>query len=571
MLFRPLVAPLLFVAALLPRADAQTPERFDPADYFDVWVHNVDAADIYSFTELGLDIQGREGRELFCYLSSSEIDELFRLGYQLSIAPKAGAGTQAGYHSFPQLTADLQAYAANYPSLAKLHNLGLSVQGRELWMLEISDNVGVEEDEPELKYSSTMHGDEVVGMELMVDLIDLLLTNYGTDPEITSLVDNTSIWIMPLHNPDGYVAHSRYNANGADLNREFPDRINDPVNTTAGRPVEVQHMMNWGFAHSPVISANFHGGALVVNYPYDSDANPWAAYSATPDDGLMIASALTYSKLNTPMYQSPVFSQGIVNGVEWYAVYGGMQDWNYTWQGCNELTIELSNQKWPAASSLPGFWSDNKDSLLAYMHLAQEGMRGIVTDATTGLPLAATVRIVGVDHSAYTDPDVGDYHRMALPGTYDLEFSAAGYQTQTLTGIVVTSGGATVTDVALVPVAGGGAQPDIKVNGLDGPLSVSSSATTQISVAMVPGSETGTTKDWWISVTNGAATFYWGLGGSWSPSPAPAYQGPLFPLSNFTVTSGNLPQGTWTFEFAVDAPDGQYQGTAKDTAQVTAN
>jgi carboxypeptidase D len=416
-----------------------------------------------------------------------------------------------------------------------------------------------------------MHGDEVVGMEMCLDLIDHLLTQYGSDPTVTQLVDETSIWIMPLMNPDGYVAHSRYNAQGSDLNREFPDRINDPVNTTAGRPVEVQHVMNFGFAHSSVISANFHGGALVVNYPYDSGSNPWASYAATPDDGLMVASSLTYSQLNLPMYQSPVFSQGIVNGVEWYAVYGGMQDWNYEWLGCNEVTIELSNQKWPNSSALPGFWSDNKDSMLAYMQLAQQGVRGLVTDVATGAPLAASVRIVGVDHSVYTDPDVGDYHRMLLPGTYDLEVSAPGYQTQVLSGLTVGAGNALVADVALV--AGGpiGANPDIKINGQDGPLSVAASATTQITVTLAPGSEVGVSKDWWITVTNGSATFYWNLAGGWSPSPSPAYTGALFPLSTFTITSGNLPPGTWTFTFAVDAPDGTYQGTAADAATVTSS
>jgi len=572
MLLRPFLTACAAAFALLPAASAQTAERFNPADYFDVWVHGVDAADIYAFTQLGLDIQGREGDELFCYLSSSEIDELFRLGYQLGIAPKAGAGTQAGYHTFPQLTTDLQSFVANYPSLAKLHNLGTSVQGRELWMIEISDNVGVEENEPEFKYISTMHGDEVVGMELSMNLIDHLLTNYGVDPAITSLVDETSIWIMPLMNPDGYVAHSRYNAQGYDLNREFPDRINDTVNTTAGRPIEVQHVMNFGFAHSPVISANFHGGALVVNYPYDSDSSPWAGYSATPDDGLMIASALTYAQLNTPMFQSPVFNQGIVNGVEWYSVYGGMQDWNYVWQGCNDVTIELSNTKWPSSGTLPGYWSDNKDSMLAYLQLAQQGARGLVTDAASGLPLAASVRVVGVDHSVYTDPDVGDYHRLTLPGTYDLEVSAPGHLTQVVSGVVVGSGNASVVDVALVANGGGGgATPDIKINGQDGPLTVLAAGTTQITVGMAPGTEIGVSKDWWISVTNGSATFYWTLAGGWGAAAAPAYQGALFALPSFTVVSGNLPPGTWTFDFAVDAPDGVYQGTALDSAQVTSN
>ncbi len=91
--------------------------------------------------------------------------------------------------------------------------------------------------------------------------------------------------------------------------------------------------------------------------------------------------------------------------------------------------------------------------MLAYLETCLIGVRGLVTDAATGDPLLATVTIIGRDHEIRTDPDVGDYHRMALPGTYDLKFEAEGYDSVTVTGVTVGPGDAARVDVSLGPPA----------------------------------------------------------------------------------------------------------------------
>ena len=441
----------VFSALFLP---CQAAEVDTPPDHFYVQIENLDRNDRVDLTRSGFDITDARGSATELYVSAEQLEELRSRGLSVTVLPASRPNNPSmlvGYHTHAELGAAMQAVASAYPAITTLYNIGNSYQGRALWMMKISDNVNVEEDEPEFRYISTMHGDEVVGMELCLKLVQLLTSSYGTDPQITNLVNDVEIWIMPLMNPDGYTAGGRYNAQGRDLNRDFPDRVVDTNNTTAGRGTETRHVMNWGFAHSPVLSANFHGGALCVNYPYDSDPNPNAYYSATPDDALMINLSLAYSTLNTPMYNSYWFNNGITNGVEWYLIYGGMQDWNYVWQGCIDVTIELDDNKWPSYSQINGLWNDNRASMLAYMEKSLTGVRGLVTDSVSGLPVEAKIRIVGVNHDIYTDPDVGDYHRLALPGTYSVLFSAEGYVSQTVSGVSVGSGAATRVDVPMVP------------------------------------------------------------------------------------------------------------------------
>lgn len=370
----------------------------------------------------------------------------------MAVLGVSGVARAQSYPTYSDLGPDLLAVEQNYPAIAKRYAIGTSVQGRTLWAIKISDNVNLEEDEPEFKYISTMHGDEIIGVAMCMNLIDYLTTNYGSIQRVTDLVDNVDIWIMPLMNPDGYdrTTRTRYNANGVDLNRNFPDVYSSPNNTTTGRQVETAAIMNWAFGETFTLSANLHGGELVVNYPFDSNASGTSGvYTASPDDDLFIYISLEYSQYNAPMYNSVDFPNGITNGTDWYVAYGGMQDWSYRYMGCNEVTIELGTTKEPPASQIPTFWAQNRDSMLAYMETCLIGVRGLVTDAATGLPIAATITVAGRDHDIFSDPDVGDYHRMLLPGTYSLTFSASGYDDVTVNNVVVSAGAATRLDVVM--------------------------------------------------------------------------------------------------------------------------
>jgi hypothetical protein len=398
------------------------------------------AAAGYSFVRLeDLDRQGREEAERIWAEQAKAGGDLLQLG-------------QKGvYHTHAQIGDLLAQVETDHPDIARDLVYGTSVQGRELWGIVISDNVHSDEAEPEIRLSSTMHGDEPPGMEMLLYLVDYLTDNYGQPgyEDVTNLVDNYEIHILPLHNPDGYVADTRYNANGEDLNRNFPvpdGSIGDDL--TYDEEPEVIAYETYASGKHFVLGENGHAGALVVNYPWDY------TYTLAPDNDALIQMSLEFSTYNLPMYNG-AFSRGITNGAAWYVVQGSLQDWAYHETGSFDVTIECSNTKWPAASALDGLWDDNRESYMRFIKSARYGINGVVTASDTGLPLAATVAFSTNENPTTTDPANGDYYKLLDTGTYDVTFTAPGYTTETHYDVSTTWGTPAVLNVDLDPVASG--------------------------------------------------------------------------------------------------------------------
>lgn len=293
------------------------------------------------------------------------------------------------HHNYDTMTALLKQLHKDYPNLTHLYSIGKSVQGRELLVMALSANNPDKHEpgKPEFKYVGNMHGNEVVGKELLLKLAKHLTENYQKDDTVTKLMNTTRIHLMPSMNPDGYELAfqgdnrknwviGRNNANNVDLNRNFPDQF---VKTPTGKPEpETEAVMKWINEIPFVLSANLHGGSLVANYPYDDSPTGRSEYSASPDDDVFQDLAKTYSEthptmhLKNPPWDCPEvppdhFDDGITNGAKWYSVSGGMQDYNYVHSNDFEVTIEQGCKKFPEASEMPKYWKENKDALLAFV------------------------------------------------------------------------------------------------------------------------------------------------------------------------------------------------------------
>ncbi len=352
----------------------------------------------------------------------------------------------------------MEGFAADYPDLCQLITIGVLPSGRKLLALKISDNVTADEAEPEFLYTSSMHGDETTGYVLMLHLIEYLLEGYASDPEVMDLVNGMEIFINPLANPDGtYRAGNntvsgarRGNANGVDLNRNYPNFIDGLHPDGQVWQAETLAFMDFAAAHNFVVSANFHGGIEVVNYPWDT----WAPLHA--DDAwwqLVCRQYADTAHAHSPNGYMDDLNNGITNGYAWYEANGTRQDYMNYEHYCREITIELSNTKLLPASQLEAHWTYNYRSFLNLMKQATLGIQGTITGLDNSLPLETSVTLIGHDqyHSEVKSSPLGDYYRPVKAGTYTLSISAPCYQTMVIPNVIIADGQALVINVQLEP------------------------------------------------------------------------------------------------------------------------
>ncbi|MCU0364893.1 MAG: M14 family metallopeptidase, partial [Ignavibacteriaceae bacterium] len=256
-----------------------------------------------------------------------------------------GYGSMGGFYTLTEINAELDSMYMMYPNIiTQKFSVGLSIENRQIYAVKISDNPNVNESEPQVHMNALIHAREPQAMMTIMYYMYYLLENYGTDPEVTYLVNNREIYFIPCINVDGYE-YNRINnpggggmwrknrrnnggSYGVDLNRNFGymwgyDDIGSsgtPSSETYRGPSafsepESQAIRNYTNSKNFKTALNYHTSGNYLLYPWGYINSP------TPDNAIFVE----YS-------DDMVAYNGYENGQPpqiLYEVNGSTDDWMY--------------------------------------------------------------------------------------------------------------------------------------------------------------------------------------------------------------------------------------------------
>ncbi|KAJ4940640.1 hypothetical protein JOQ06_026937 [Pogonophryne albipinna] len=379
------------------------------------------------------------------------------------------------HHSYKEMRQLMKVVNEMCPNITRIYNIGKSRSGLKLYAIEISDNPGEHEvGEPEFRYTAGSHGNEVLGRELLLLLMQFMCLEYlSGNQRIRHLVEETRIHLLPSVNPDGYEkafevgselsgwSLGRWSSDGIDIHHNFPDlnsilweaevkkwiprkMFNHHVpipewylSKNASVAVETRALIAWMEKLPFVLGGNIQGGELVVTFPYDKTRSLGVGreQTPTPDDHSFRWLAFSYAsthRLMTAANQRVCHTEdfakedGTINGALWHTVAGSLNDFSYLHTNCFELSMYVGCDKFPHESELPEEWENNRESLLVFMEQVHRGIKGVVRDLQGRGIANATISVEGISHDIRTASD-GDYWRLLNPGEYRVTARAEGY------------------------------------------------------------------------------------------------------------------------------------------------
>jgi carboxypeptidase D len=449
-----------------------------------VLIHATRPADVAALRAEGVDVDtclAKRADGVVAYVRAEDFDALTALGFGYDVlyadardavrwtdewaGPRYAGGRAIPYDhylSYEEFTAAMQELANTYPDFTRLSSVGTTVNGRDIWGLKISDEPDAEAEEPEFRIVGAHHGNEKIGYMVALYATEQLCALYGSDPDVTALVDGAELWCIPMMNCDGVVNNTRYNVHGVDLNRNYSYAW-EPGGGQGPAPFsepETQAIRNVSLANTFVMSHSYHSGAFYVNYV-------WNYQEPMPVDLEMV------------QYLSDLYgnlaSYPVTNGWAWYETHGDLNDWSYGERSDPDDTIEVWAPSYnPPTAQILAQCERNWPAILQTFRASQlSGVRGWVKDYDTNEPLAATVTALEVDWPVYTDTPVGDYYKLLRPGTFTMKASAPGYASATEANVVVAEGGPTVVNFYLHATGTGGGLAYFKAEGKAGGVALS--------------------------------------------------------------------------------------------------
>jgi carboxypeptidase T len=316
-----------------------------------------------------------------------EIAKIERLGFRAErqdSMPKAEDATpldfpsaDSNYHNYSEMTTTLNQAVAAFPNIASQRSIGTSYEGRQMVAIKISDNVGTDEDEPEVLFTAHQHAREHLTIEMALYLVNELTTRYGSDSHITDLVDSREIWIIPDLNPDGgefdirtgsyagWRKNRQLNSSGSaiytDTNRNWPykwgccggssgstgsETYRGP---SAGSAPEVQNVMNF-------VSSRRIGGVQQIKTNIDfhtfSELVLWPRGYTTTNTGTDMTQQQydTFSTLGQQMAATNNYTPE--QSSDLYITDGTIDDWLWATEGVYSYTFEM----YPSDGGLDGFY-----------------------------------------------------------------------------------------------------------------------------------------------------------------------------------------------------------------------
>ncbi len=328
-------APEHLVSILVPNTGA---ERMDAiAEQFEVVGRVVDGFEVY--------VPAERLAEALQLAPTARVLVANVREHDLAGVEQDGEGRIAGYHSFSDVQRILADYAAAYPEWVKLEQYGTSNDGMPLLVLKVSDNVHVDEDEPEIMITSATHGDELITVEVVLGLLEQLLGDKGQNPRLQAILEGTELFFIPVVNPEGFSTQSRY-ANGVDPNRNYPW----PEKPAVVSVPCVQHLREFHSQRQIAGSIDFHAYGELIMFP-------WAyTYAAPPKPDHD-----RFQEVTASMSEANGYTAGQISKVI-YVAKGSSADYYYWTKGTLALGLEVGRSKVPPASSIQRIVDENSES-----------------------------------------------------------------------------------------------------------------------------------------------------------------------------------------------------------------